>query len=73
VSDTKPAFEQLTDCLEASLVEEWTKQERAAMKKRGDYLKIYEVASEKCKEIPLTLLRILITHVIQYPRRRKYA
>jgi len=43
------------------------------MKERGDYLKIYEVASERCKEIPLTLWRILITHAIQYPPWRKYA
>ena len=73
VSEMKPAFEQLSDCLETSLVAEWTKQERVAMEKRGDYLKIYDVASEKCTEIPLPLLGILITHAIQYPRWRKYA
>jgi Kyakuja-Dileera-Zisupton transposase len=48
VSETKPAFEQLTECLDAALVQEWTKQERIAMEQRGDHLKIYEVASDKC-------------------------
>jgi len=48
VSDTKPAFEQLTECLDAALVQEWTAQERIAMEQRGDHLKIYAVASEKC-------------------------
>jgi hypothetical protein len=38
----------LTECLDAALVQEWTKQERIAMEQRGDHLKIYEVASEKC-------------------------
>src|ERR1700685_2530912 len=57
VSDTKPAFEQLTECLDVSLVQEWTEQERVAMELRGDHLKIYQVASEKHREIPLFLLR----------------
>src|ERR1700677_2986552 len=52
-SETKPAFEQLTDCLDASLVQEWTEQERVAMEQHGDHLKIYQVASEKRREIPL--------------------
>jgi len=56
VSDTKPAFEELTKCLDASLVQEWTEQERVAMEQRGDHLKIYQVASEKRREIPLFLL-----------------
>ena len=50
VSDTKPAFEQLANCLDPSLVQEWTRQERVAMENRGDNLKIYDVVSEKCKE-----------------------
>jgi hypothetical protein len=49
----KPAFEQLTNCLDASLVQEWTRQERVAMENRGDDLKIYEVASEKCRKFYL--------------------
>src|SRR5258708_32300061 len=49
VSETKPAFEQLTECLDASLVREWTEQERVAMEQRGDHLKIYEVVAKKCK------------------------
>jgi hypothetical protein len=47
VSETKPAFEQLTECLEASLVREWTAQERVAMEKRGEHLRIYEVTLER--------------------------
>ena len=50
VSDTKPAFEQLTDCLDPSLVQEWTRQECVAMENRGDDLKIYDVISEKCRK-----------------------
>ena len=46
VSETKLAFEQLSDCLEASLIEEWTGQERVAMEERGDHLKVYVVRSE---------------------------
>src|SRR5258708_17703535 len=48
VSETKPAFEQLSDSLEASLIEEWTGLERVAMEERGDHLKIYVVRSDKC-------------------------
>jgi len=51
VCDTKPAFEQLTDCLDASWVQEWTKQERVAMENRGEDLKIYDIASEKCRTL----------------------
>jgi Kyakuja-Dileera-Zisupton transposase len=50
VSEMKPAFEQLTECLDASLVRDWTEQERVAMEQRGDHLKIYEVISTKCKQ-----------------------
>ena len=49
VSETKPAFEQLTECLDASLVRDWIEQERVAMEQRGDHLKIYEVVSTKCR------------------------
>src|ERR1700685_4607586 len=56
VSDTKPAFEELTKCLDASLVQEWTEQECVAMEQHGDHLKIYQVASEKRRKIPLFLL-----------------
>ncbi|KIM73065.1 hypothetical protein PILCRDRAFT_15550 [Piloderma croceum F 1598] len=47
VSNTKPAFKQLTNCVDPSLVLEWTRQERVAMENRGDDLKIYDVVSEK--------------------------
>ena len=56
VAKTKPAFEQLTECLDASLVQEWTEQECVAMEQRGDHLKIYQVASAKRGELPLFLL-----------------
>src|SRR5882762_9133356 len=39
VSKTKPAFEQLSNCLEVSLIQEWTEQECVAMEERGDHLK----------------------------------
>ena len=48
VSETKPAFEQLSDSLEASFIQEWTVQECVAMEERGERLRIYVVSSEKC-------------------------
>ncbi|KIM74954.1 hypothetical protein PILCRDRAFT_79556, partial [Piloderma croceum F 1598] len=48
LSETGPTFEQLSDSLDASLVQEWTAQERVAMEKRGDHLNIYQVRLEKC-------------------------
>jgi hypothetical protein len=49
ISDTQPAFEQLTDHLEPSLIQEWTRQERIAMDRRGDFLDIYNIKSTKCR------------------------
>jgi hypothetical protein len=65
VSKTKPAFEQLTKCLDAGLVQEWTEQECIAMEKHGDHLKIYEVASKKCRKC-FDLLLLWITHFDQH-------
>jgi hypothetical protein len=53
IAETKPAFEQLTECLDVSLVQEWTEQECIAMEKHGDHMKIYDVALKKCREILL--------------------
>ena len=47
VAETKLAFDQLTECLEASFIEEWTSQECVAMEQCGDQLKIYDVIAEK--------------------------
>ena len=55
LSETKPAFEQLTECLDAALVQEWTEQERVAMEQRADDLNIYQVAMEKRRDVFLTL------------------
>jgi hypothetical protein len=49
VAETQPAFEQLTSCLDPSLIQEWTRQERLAMKQRGDHLTIYNIKSTKCR------------------------
>ena len=46
-STTQSTFEQLTDCLDDSLIEEWTNQEQVAMEKCGDHLKIFTVTSDK--------------------------
>jgi len=48
-SDTRQAFDQLSNCLDPSLIEEWMRQEQVAMEKRGDHLKVYKVESEKCR------------------------
>jgi hypothetical protein len=47
LSETGPAFKQLSKSLDASLVQEWAAQERVAMENRGDALNIYYVRSEK--------------------------
>jgi len=49
LADTGPTFEQLSDSLDASLVQEWTAEEHVAMEKRGDHLNIYQVRLEKCR------------------------
>jgi hypothetical protein len=49
IAETQPAFEQLSESIDRVLIEVWTEQERVAMAKRGEHLKIYEVKSEKCK------------------------
>ena len=43
----RPIFEQLSDSLDASLVQEWTAQECVAMEERGDRLNIYQVKLRK--------------------------
>ena len=60
VSTTKLAFEQLTDCLDATLIAEWTKQERVAMEKRGDDLNIFTVSSDKCKTFHYSACSVLM-------------
>jgi hypothetical protein len=44
-------FEQLSDSLDASLVQEWMVQEHVAMEKCGDHLNIYQVRLEKCRTL----------------------
>ena len=44
-----PTFEQLSDSLDASLIQEWTAQERIAMEKHGEHLNIYQVRLDKCR------------------------
>ena len=41
----KLAFDQLTQRIEASSIEEWTAQEHVAMEQHGEQLKIYDVVS----------------------------
>jgi hypothetical protein len=54
------------------LIQEWTTQERIAMKQRGDHLKIYEVASEKCMGFIDFSIGLWITEVRQYLHWQKY-
>jgi Kyakuja-Dileera-Zisupton transposase len=57
LSDMKPAFDQLSECLDQSLLDEWMAQECTAMDLCGNYLKIYKVTSDKCRQYPLFTLR----------------
>jgi hypothetical protein len=50
LSESGPAFKQLSEALDASVVQEWTAQERIAMEKRGEHLNIYQVRMDKRKE-----------------------
>ena len=52
----KPAFDQLSECLDQSLVNEQTALECAAMELCGDHLKIYEVTLDKCRRYLLSFL-----------------
>ena len=45
--ETGSTYRELTERLDKAWIEEWTRQERVAMKNRGEALKIYMVASEK--------------------------
>jgi hypothetical protein len=47
LSEMRPIFEQLSNSLDASLVQEWTAQECVAMEERGDRLNIYQVKLRK--------------------------
>jgi hypothetical protein len=60
VSTTESAFEQLTDCLDPSLIDEWTSQERVAMEMRGENLNIFTVTSVKCRRFCYAALGLLI-------------
>ena len=42
-------FKQLSNSLNASLVQEWTAQERIAMEKCGEHLNIYQVRLDECR------------------------
>ena len=49
VAETKLAFDQLTQSLEVSLIDERTSQEQIAINQRGDRLNIYNVISNNSK------------------------
>ena len=66
VAETKLAFDQLTQCLEASLIDEWTSQEQIAINQRGDQLNIYNVISDNGERILYFYFDVYITNVIQY-------
>jgi hypothetical protein len=55
LTETKPAYEGLADTLDAVLVSEWKQEERQALEKRGDLLRIYDVKFEKGNYILFTL------------------
>ena len=66
VAETKLAFDQLTQRLEVSLIDEWTSQEQIAINQHGDQLNIYNVISDNGKRILYFYFDIYITNVIQY-------
>src|SRR5882762_9593444 len=62
VSTTQSVFEQLTDCLDDSLIKDWTNQEQVAMEKHGDHLKIFTVTSDKRRRFYHFAVSLLICH-----------
>jgi len=46
-SDTRAAFQGLTDSLSEERIQDWKRQEKQASRHRGNALKIYEVQQEK--------------------------
>lgn len=56
IMETKASYEELTERLEPSWIEDWTEQERVAMQNRGDALKIYVVSSDKGWPIQYSLI-----------------
>ena len=71
VHDTKLAFDQLTQRLEASSIEEWTAQEHVAMEQRGERLKIYDIVLNNGTGINFYIV-VYRTHAMQYTRCWKY-
>ena len=49
IQETETIYEELTNCLNKSWIEKWTRSEQKAMDNRGEDLQIYVVASEKSK------------------------
>jgi len=47
LSETRAAFQGLTDSLSPDQIQDWKRQEKQALRHRGDALKIYEVQQEK--------------------------
>jgi len=47
LSQTRAAFQGLTDSLSEEKIQDWRRQEKQASRHRGDALKIYEVQQEK--------------------------
>ena len=51
VSETKLAFEQLAECLDAALVRDWTEQERIAMEQHGDHLRSMKLYPQNVSDV----------------------
>jgi len=49
-SETRAAFQGLTDSLSEDKIQDWKRQEKQALRQRGDAVKIYEVQQEKVFE-----------------------
>jgi len=47
-SETRAAFQGLTDSLSEERIQDWKRQEKQALRHRGTALKIYEVQQAKC-------------------------
>jgi len=47
LSETRATFQGLTDSLSKEKIQDWNRQEKQALRQRGDALKIYEVQQEK--------------------------
>ena len=71
ITEAQASYEELTERLDRSWIDEWTEQEKVAMQNRGDALKIYVVSSEKGWPLLICLNTLQLTWISSNTSRYK--